>query len=253
MSLKLNRPLALCFLFCVSLCLSARCDPQVVFRPEDQQVVRPVGSFDTELTQKLLEPGSCTIRGIAFDRQESGFLEREKPNQPPPAGSSVYLFPYTEYCQEFVQLAKKHSLDPEAEYRLDDLRAGPRLNPVTGEGLPDILPRVRVDCDPMFVRIWRKAVTDGEGHFVFENVKPGKYYLQSVPFIVARRHGYSVKVGEDTSQTYWSNGMVTSESTPVWADKKSTTFRKVQLAGRVEISAGEALKTVEIRSDWRDL
>ena len=222
-----------------------------VFTPEEQEVVYPKLPFNAVVAKERLGPGDCTLRGEAYDRQGSGLLQKKKPKEHMPAGSKIYLFPYTEYCQEVVHLFKEHSVR-DTEKSLKTLQAEAQLKAVVGHGIPEPLPVKRVEVDPQFSKIWRSALVDERGHFVFERLKPGRYYLQSPTFMVARDHTYSEQVGEMVQHTYWSNGMVTSNNIPQWASRSATMYHRVELVTVVELSRpGETLE-IDLNEDWHD-
>jgi hypothetical protein len=233
------------------LTAAAWCRPDFVLTPEEQEVIYPKGTFSAEIAKQLLGKGRCTLKGVAFDRQKSGLFEKKNPQQYPPAGSKIYLFPYTEYCQEVVALFKQYT-PTESEHSMETLMAEARLKALTGKGLPELLPTKRVELDPQFSRIWKSATTDKQGRFIFENLKPGRYYLQSIPFMVARGYVYNEQVGEEVMQTYWSNGEVSSESLPIWAQRSSTVFRRIELVKVVEIGQEGEVQEIELDQIWDD-
>lgn len=94
------------------------------------------------------------------------------------------------------------------------------------------------------------AFTDAEGKFTFENLKPGRYYLQSMPFQVHRGVTYDVQVGEDVEELYWSNGEVSVNSYPIWATESTTMVRQIELVGIVEIKQDGQTVVVELNKDW---
>jgi hypothetical protein len=69
--------------------------------------------------------------------------------------------------------------------------------------------------------------------------------------MVARDYVYSEQVGEEVVETFWSNGEVSTDSFPVWAQRQSTMFHKVELVDVVELQAGQNLH-IELNRDWHD-
>lgn len=237
-------------LLAATLAPLARANKDFVLDPAEQQVVYPQTLFRPEEARQRLEPGDCRLSGLAYDRQKSGLFDKKHPRQCLPAGAKVYLFPYTGYTEEVVKLFKQHSLR-DTEKSWGTLQAEAQLRAVTGKGLPELLPPVRVEVDGQFSKLWRSAVVDEQGQFVFEKLRPGRYYLQSQTFMVARDYVYSEQVGEEVIETFWSNGEVSTDSFPVWAQRQSTMFHKVELVDVVELQAGQNLH-IELNRDWHD-
>ena len=52
-------------------------------------------------------------------------------------------------------------------------------------------------------------------------------------------------------ETYWSNGEVSVDSRPIWADKSTTMYHKVELVGVFEVAPGEN-QSIELNEDWKD-
>lgn len=221
-----------------------------VMSPDEQEVVHPKSIFHADEAKQALGPGNCSLRGVAYQTAASGFLEKKKPPQYPPKGSKIYLFPYNEYTREVVHLFKEND-PPRSEHSMDTLMAEARLKLLTGQGIPEILPVKRVEVDPAFPKIWRSALIGPKGAFAFEGLKPGRYYLQSMTFMVGRNHEYSDQVGEEVQETYWSNGEVSVDSRPIWADKSTTMYHKVELVGVFEVAPGEN-QSIELNEDWKD-
>lgn len=235
--------------FALSFIASAWAKPDFVMTPEEQEVVYPKATFDETLTKQMLEPGTAVIQGQAFNRQKSGVLSKKNGKQVPAVGTTIYLFPYTEYCAEVVALLKKYQ-PVEQEHSMETLQAEAQLRALTGEGLPEILPAKRVELDGKFPKIWRKtATTDKEGNFVFEDLKPGQYFLQSQHFMVSRYYRYDEQVGENVTESYWSNGEVTRDSEPIYESRSSEVFRKIQLTKVVSVPNDGATVVVELNKE----
>ena len=228
----------------------ARAAKDFVLDPKEQRVVHPQSVFQPEVAQQGLTAGECRLSGLAYDRQKSGLFEKKYPKQFLPQGAKIYLFPYNAYTEEVVKLFKQHSLR-DAEKSWGTIQAEARLVSVTGRGLPELLPPVRVEVDPQFPKIWKSAVVDSQGQFSFDSLRPGRYYLQSQTFMVARDYLYNEQIGEDVVQTFWSNGEVSTESIPVWATRESTMYHKVELVAVVDLQPGQNLH-IELNEDWHD-
>lgn len=220
-----------------------------VMSPDEQEVVYPTLTFNPEESRQALEPGNCSLRGSAFERAANGFLRPSLPNQYPPQGSKIYLFPYTPYTREVVHLFKKY--DPvKTERSTETLMAEARLKELTGHGIPEVLPLKRPEVHPEFPKIWKSAKVGPKGQFAFEGLKPGRYYLQSMTFMVGRDTSGSHQVGEETQETYWSNGETTYETRPIWAEMSTTMYHKVELVGVFDLAPGENL-SIELDEDWK--
>ena len=224
---------------------------EFVFSPEEQGVVSPKLTFQADEAKAALGPGDCTLKGEAYDRERSGFLEKKKRKQHLPPGAKLYLFAYTPYCQEVVKLFKEYSLR-DVPQSLGTLQAAAQLKLLTGSGIPEPLPLKRVEIDPQFSKIWRSALIDAQGRFVFEHLKPGRYYIQSPTFMVARDFTYNDQVGEQVEQTFWSNGMVTDQVTPIWATKSTTMYHRVELVTVAELTRPGETVEIELKEDWHD-
>lgn len=223
----------------LGLFAAARAGQDWVMSPEEQDPVPAVPklAFNANEAKQLLGPGNSTLKGVASFRK-----------QHPPLGSKIYLFPYTAYCEEVVKLYKEYT-PKQMEHSIETLMAEAQLKVLTGKGLPPILPKKRIEIDPGFSKIWLGAFTDAQGKFSFKNLKPGRYYLQSMPFQVMRGTTYDVQVGEEVEEIYWSNGEVEVNSYPQWASKSTTMLRQVELVGIVEVKK-EGPTEVELNEDW---
>jgi hypothetical protein len=221
-----------------------------VMRPEEQEPIYPKSVFNAEESRQALEPGNCGLRGRAYEPGGGGFLKASSPNQYPPQGAKIYLFPYTAYTREVVHLFKQW--DPvRTEQSTATLMAGARLKELTGRGIPEILPLKRVEVDPEFPKIWKSAKIGPKGSYAFEGLKPGRYYLQSMTFMVGRDIHVQHHVGDDIQETWWSNGDISVDTPPRWAEAETTMYHKVELVGVVDLSAGENL-SFDLNEDWKD-
>ena len=221
-----------------------------VLTPEEQGTVTPSLSFDANLAKQSLGPGDCKLRGVAYEQQASGFLQKAKPKHVIPDRSTIYLFPYTPYCQEVVKLFRQYSVPP-VEKSMDEVMLEAR-GKLMGISFPEFLPLMRVEVDPVFSKIWRKTTTDAQGLFVFDHLKPSRYYLQSPTFMVARNEHWREKVGEDIQETWWSNGEVTTDSSPIYENRQSMVLHRVELVGVFELSQPGQTLDIELNEDWND-
>ena len=235
-------------LFCVGPLLAK---PDFVLDPKEQEVVTPQNTFSAKEAKEALGKGTCTIKGVAYNRQKSGFLQKKHEKQYLPKGGKIYLFPYTSYTQEVVKFFKKYN-PTEVEYSMATLQAETTLRAFTGEGIPQLLPLKRMELDPQFPKIWKGAYVGKEGQFTFENLKPGTYYLQSTKYTVARHHKWDEQVGEDVEELYWSDGSVSTNSYPVWVTREDTTYRAVVLVKIVDLKEDGQVQEIELNQDWND-
>lgn len=110
-----------------------------------KKVYYPQVYLDKEEAKKQLQPGSSSIRGVAFYADPMGTGTYYAKN------TTVMLIPYTEYFHEWMSLNKKF-LNTEHEVYLN----------------------------PDAVSINRLMTTDQYGNFYFDRLKPGKYYLEAI-------------------------------------------------------------------------
>lgn len=245
----ISRPSPLIFLLLsLVLTVGAWAKGEMVMDPSEQVPVYPKNTFDAELAKQLLEPGTGGIKGSAYFRLKGGLLEKKKAKQFLGAGSKVYLFPATAYCEEVVKLFKKHELPPQ-EKSMRTIQAERELIALTGKGLPG-LPKKKVMCDPEFSKIWKTAVIqDNQGTFTFEHLKPGKYYLQTQPFLVSRWFQYQEQVGENRWETQWSNGATTTSVEPVYETGSGTWYKEVTVGKMITIGKDGDVVEVEVNED----
>lgn len=111
----------------------------------------PQVAFDSIEAKNMLANGKASVEGIAFTKTRSSFGHRA------PLGAKIYaknvevnLFPVTKYFEEWYQLRKKKENSKTSVYM---------SNTATSYRLV--------------------TKTDDYGRFKFENLKPGKYFIQS--------------------------------------------------------------------------
>lgn len=117
--------------------------------------VLPKKKFDAEDAQNKLAYGNSTIKGVAVAREYSnvGGIVKEVTGVKhyAPTGTVVLLFPVTDYLKEYHKLQRKYKMS---------LKYMP------------VLSREAFS--------YRVEATVGEnGEFVFERMKPGKYYIET--------------------------------------------------------------------------
>lgn len=95
--------------------------------------------FDEAEMIEATKLGTGSITGSAFAKTMGGEVKSG-------AGSTVYLYPVTPYVMEFVTLNEKYN---------------------------------RVITDPRLKNYIKSTVADAAGNFEFENLKAGRYYLET--------------------------------------------------------------------------
>lgn len=115
--------------------------------------------FDSLSAQQQLMPGDGAIRGTAFLRQQGGGVVTC-------AGQFVHLIPVTEYASERIQILYPYA---------------PKIGETSYKNLRDEL-RVKRDFipdEPEYREHSKATKCDGQGEFLFENLKDGQYYIQT--------------------------------------------------------------------------
>ena len=121
----------------------------------------PEAVFDSVQAKKAIGYGKATIKGVLFTRQKGAYGIK------PLMGGKVYgtnltvsLFPVTPYFEAWYEMRKS------------------KENKKTFVYMSDAAFRYRID-----------AKTDEYGRFVFEKMKPGKYFLQAMMSATFARNG----------------------------------------------------------------
>ena len=168
--------------------------------------------FDKKQAKSQLGAGKSTIEGVAFTREKrtipftmgavkvkTGKKHMARPN------TVVMLFPVTEYFTEFYNLRKK---------------------------LESKTKQVLMSNEAFAVR--REAYTDDYGRFRFENLKVGKYYLETIVDFTAVG-SYKQQTGTSTAYNVYGTPLY---STPIY----ETFFYDYEAAHRES-------KFVEVKKD----
>ncbi|WP_240008092.1 hypothetical protein [Pseudaquidulcibacter saccharophilus] len=121
------------------------------------QYIYPKTNFDEEYTKNAVALGNSTINGVLFykitnDGSDAALLSTIKPE--PVSGHKVFLYPYTPYLVDYINLSKKQARSRDPQKR-----------------------KVMAD-DRMFIYSYY-SVTDNYGRFSFGKMKPGKYLLSA--------------------------------------------------------------------------
>lgn len=137
--------------------------------------------FDKKLAASMLEPGTSKIEGVAFTKQKNSYgiaISGEKHYAP--EGTAVLLFPVTPYFNEFHKMRKRYE------------------NKNTNVFMSEDAYKYRLE-----------AFTDAYGRFKFENLKPGKYYIEAIINYTARG-SYNEQVGTSTGYNYYGQPLYTN-------------------------------------------
>lgn len=126
--------------------------PFVIFAQKKEVLSKK--KFDVEDAKSKLALGTATIKGVAVAREYSNASTSAEifgVKHYAPAGTVVILFPMTDYFKDYLKLRKKYKMS---------------LNyiPVLSQ-------------EAFSYRL--EAVVGANGEFVFEQMKPGKYYLET--------------------------------------------------------------------------
>ncbi len=146
--------------------------------------------FNKNVAEELLAEGKSTIEGVAFTREKKnvpltlgmakakmGKKHTARPN------TVIMLFPVTDYFTEFYNLRKK---------------------------MENKKTQVLMSEEAFSFR--REAYTDNYGRFKFENLKPGKYYLETI-IDFTLQGSYKEQVGTSTAYNYYGQALY---STPIY-------------------------------------
>ena len=194
---------------CLILIISFLCAGEA-FSQKDSYF--PQVFFDKKQAESQLGVGKSTIEGVAFTREKrtipftmgavkvkTGKKHMARPN------TVVMLFPVTEYFTEFYNLRKK---------------------------LESKTKQVLMSNEAFAVR--REAYTDDYGRFRFENLKVGKYYLETIVDFTAVG-SYKQQTGTSTAYNVYGTPLY---STPIY----ETFFYDYEAAHRES-------KFVEVKKD----
>ncbi|WP_440977160.1 hypothetical protein [Pseudoxanthomonas winnipegensis] len=177
--------------------------------PLGAEIIRPVAadslqaSFDTEEAERLLEPGSGSLRGNLQLAVDKGLLKKKETFVA--RDQLVVLLPMTSYMRAW-----------EAKYG---------KNPVIGA----------MFINPRVVAYSARVLTDTQGNFEFRGLKPGRYLLVSeIPY------KQDVTVRTDTGQTRhdidWFNSTITSS--PIYRENRVRVDQSHDIYAIVEINEG---------------
>lgn len=194
---------------CLILIISFLCAGEV-FSQKDSYF--PQVFFDKKQAEAQLGTGKSTIEGVAFTREKrsipltmgavkvkTGKKHMARPN------TVIMLFPVTEYFTEFYNLRRK---------------------------IESSKKQVLMSKEAFAVR--REAYTDDYGRFKFENLKVGKYYIETIVDFTAVG-SYKKQTGTSTAYNVYGTPLY---STPIY----ETFFYDYEAAHRES-------KFVEVKKD----
>jgi hypothetical protein len=125
--------------------------------PPPQPPITVRAAFNEAQTRSMLEPGSNTIKGSGFLRQQGGGVVTC-------AGEPVRLIPATDYSRE-------------------------RIRAVYGEARITRTPKTFTPDPPAFGDLQRRATCNAQGQFTFDRVRDGEYFLVTgVAWTVGSQH-----------------------------------------------------------------
>lgn len=106
----------------------------------------PQAFFNSNQAENALKKGTCSIKGMAF-AVDAIAGERVMARE----GTLVILFPYTDYLDEWLNLTNKYKNKIHSVYLL-----------------------------PEVFKYRKETTTDRNGNYSFSNLKPGKYYIETI-------------------------------------------------------------------------
>lgn len=132
------------------------------------QNLYPQQAFDSLSAKKMLTYGTATIKGIIFKKTDKMTIGAGKTYG---TGVKITLYPVTPYFMEWYELREKKE-DKRTRVFISDEAFGYRL----------------------------ETTSDNYGRFVFEKMKPGKYFLQAF-MTTTQRYSQDVEVGTNSYGT----------------------------------------------------
>lgn len=165
----------------------------------------PQGTFDPALAKAGLARGLATIRGRACSKFDGLRFDA--------AGAKVVLFPVTPYLEEWYELREKKEGKKTSVYMSTEAN------------------QYRVE-----------AYADNDGRFVFEGLKPGKYFIQIIHSFNQAKTA-RIYTGSDTHQ----NGPVRT-TTNYYYDQDYTVARSKRFEKFVEIKEDGETKKITLTS-----
>lgn len=116
------------------------------------EILQPKREFDVKLATEMLNEGSAEIRGTAYYEQRTAIGIKAGETMYTRIGTIVSLYPLTPYLEEYLELKKRN-------------KEGKRLATIT-----PLASSYRIES----------KIYSLKGEFVFNGLRPGKYYLESI-------------------------------------------------------------------------
>jgi hypothetical protein len=116
----------------------------------------PKTPFDEAFAKAALKPGKVEIKSVLVNCYGRGVACMQ--GSIPVINTHVYLYPYTPYLQEYLDMDKQLQADIKKHREYST---------------------VKINLDPKFSQYSLTAKTDEYGRYGFKGVKPGKYYVLS--------------------------------------------------------------------------
>ncbi len=170
---------------------------------DDHRSIYPEGTFDPKLAQAALTRGLSSIAGRACTKKDGLIFYA--------SGVKVRLFPVTPYLEEWYELREKKEGKKTSVYMSDEAN-----------------------------RYSIEAITGQDGRFVFEGLKPGKYFIQLIHNFNQRKTAQIF-----TGSNVWQNGPV-QEITNYYYDQDYIVERSQRLERFVEIKDDGDTKKVSL-------
>lgn len=132
------------------------------------KTIYPTQTFDSLLAKKMLSPGNATIKGVIYKKTNKMALVGGKTYG---QNVTIELFPATPYLLEWHDLKEKKEDQ-----------------------------HTKVYASQEAYKYRRYVISDGYGRFAFDNIRPGKYYLQA-SLTTTKSYLRDVEVGSNSYGT----------------------------------------------------
>lgn len=120
----------------------------------------PKTPFDEALTKNAFNVGNVELKSVLVNCYGRGIGCIQ--GSVPVPNTKVYLFPYTPYLKEYLEMQEKLK---------KDVKRDPKAA------------KIEIKLDPRFGQYSAHTKTDEYGRYAFVKLKPGKYYLLSDPVV----------------------------------------------------------------------
>ena len=173
------------------------------------EFILPTAAFNKEEAYKMLEEGTNSIQG-RISLKKRGWVNY------PDFKDKVLLYPVTPHLLEFIELKKKYNSKTK---------------------------QAAMTKEAAMARIETKTI-DSKGNFVFENVKPGKYYIVSwVTWEKVR--GYQVQSGPVVANYNMLGIQMGGGYVPTETRYDATAYER-EIGDFIEVTGNDQVTTVTI-------